>query len=569
DDDLPPRSSRLLEAACTGVLARIGPGGRTVLTVAPRGLGLRRLAGALASDPQLALHLRMAAPEKLSAHVRRVGATELAREAVLGLHARWPELSAVARGRHGLRWFAVLSGITVFAAALAAPGKLLFAIEAFLGFAFLAWIGLRLHSCRIRPSPSPRLDLPGRLLPVYTIIVPLYREAQMLPQLIAALKRLDYPREKLDIKLVVEADDAETRAAVAGLGLGAPFEEIVSPLAGPRTKPKALAAALPFARGSFVVVYDAEDEPEPDQLRVALAAFRDGPPELACVQSRLAVDNVTDSWLTRHFTAEYAGLFEVFLPALADLKLPLPLGGTSNHFRTETLREIGGWDPFNVTEDADLGMRLARFGFRTGVIASTTWEEAPARFMPWLRQRTRWFKGWMQTWLVHMRAPGQLKRELGWRGFIALQLIVGGTVLAALVHPLFLGFVINDVVAGKFFSPSETADEMFRKGLALTTLVAGYVGSAILGLVGLSRRRMLGIAWVLVTMPIYWLLLSLAAWRAVIQLVIAPHVWEKTEHGLARSSHYAETVEAALPVSRPLRAAAASRPRPRPPSVSY
>jgi cellulose synthase/poly-beta-1,6-N-acetylglucosamine synthase-like glycosyltransferase len=195
---------------------------------------------------------------------------------------------------------------------------------------------------------------------------------------------------------VVEADDAETRAAVAGLGLGAPFEEIVSPLAGPRTKPKALAAALPFARGSFVVVYDAEDEPEPDQLRVALAAFRDGPPELACVQSRLAVDNVTDSWLTRHFTAEYAGLFEVFLPALADLKLPLPLGGTSNHFRTETLREIGGWDPFNVTEDADLGMRLARFGFRTGVIASTTWEEAPARFMPWLRQRTRWFKGWMR-----------------------------------------------------------------------------------------------------------------------------------------------------------------------------
>jgi len=193
DDDLPPRSSRLLEAACTGVLARIGPGGRTVLTVAPRGLGLRRLAGALASDPQLALHLRMAAPEKLSAHVRRVGATELAREAVLGLHARLPELSAVARGRHGLRWFAVLSGITVFAAALAAPGKLLFAIEAFLGFAFLAWIGLRLHSCRIRPSPSPRLDLPGRLLPVYTIIVPLYREAQMLPQLIAALKRLDYP----------------------------------------------------------------------------------------------------------------------------------------------------------------------------------------------------------------------------------------------------------------------------------------------------------------------------------------------------------------------------------------
>jgi len=173
----------------------------------------------------------------------------------------------------------------------------------------------------------------------------------------------------------------------------------------------------------------------------------------------------------------------------------------------------------------------------------------------------------MQTWLVHMRAPGDLRRDLDLRGFIALQLLVGGTVLAALVHPFFLAFVISDTVTGTFIAQSETGEEMFRKWLALTTLIAGYTGSALLGLVGLYRRRMLGIAWVLVTIPIYWLLLSLAAWRAVIQLVIAPHLWEKTEHGLARSSHYAETVEAARPVP-PLRAAAASRPRPRPLSVS-
>ncbi len=174
----------------------------------------------------------------------------------------------------------------------------------------------------------------------------------------------------------------------------------------------------------------------------------------------------------------------------------------------------------------------------------------------------------MQTWLVHMRAPGHLRRELDLRGFIALQLLVGGTVLAALVHPFFLAFVIGDAVTGTFIAPSETAEEMFRKGFALTTLLAGYTGTAVLGLVGLYRRRMLGIAWVLVTIPIYWLLLSLAAWRAVIQLVIAPHHWEKTEHGFARSSHNTETAETTPPVP-PLRAAAASRPRPRPPSVSY
>jgi cellulose synthase/poly-beta-1,6-N-acetylglucosamine synthase-like glycosyltransferase len=557
EDDRPPRSPRLLEAAITGVLSRVKPSGRKAITVAPRGLAVRRLANALANNPELARHLRIASPERLSAHVRRVGATELAREAVLGLHTRWPDLSAVARGHHGLRWFAILSGILMIVAALAAPGIFLFALEGFFGFAFLTWIALRLLSCRIRSSPTPELDLPERRLPVYTVIVPLYREAQMVPQLIAALRRLQYPREKLDIKLVVEADDAETRAAVAALGLKVPFEVIVSPLAGPRTKPKALAAALPFARGTLLVVYDAEDVPEPDQLRVALAAFRAGPPELACVQARLAIDNAADNWLTHQYAAEYAGLFDVFLPALADLKLPLPLGGTSNHFHTETLRKIGGWDPFNVTEDADLGMRLARFGCRIGVVASTTWEEAPVRFMPWLRQRTRWFKGWMQTWLVHMRAPSDLRRELDLRGFIALQLLVGGTVFAALVHPFFLAFVISDTVTGTFIAPSETAEEIFRKWLALTTLVAGYTGSAVLGLVGLYRRKMLGIAWVLVTIPIYWLLLSLAAWRAVIQLVIAPHLWEKTEHGLARTTRHADADDAAMPAPRAVSARSA------------
>ncbi len=178
--------------------------------------------------------------------------------------------------------------------------------------------------------------------------------------------------------------------------LSAPFELVIAPAVEPRTKPKALNAALPSARGTFVVVYDAEDRPEPDQLRRALDAFAAGDQQLACAQARLTIDNTADSWLARLFTAEYAGLFDVFLPSLAAWKLPLPLGGSSNHFRTDVLRRIGAWDPYNVTEDADLGMRLARHGYRTTVIASTTYEEAPARLHPWLKQRTRWFKGWMR-----------------------------------------------------------------------------------------------------------------------------------------------------------------------------
>ena len=216
---------------------------------------------------------------------------------------------------------------------------------------------------------------------------------------------MNYPLEKLDIKLVLEPNDHETQQALARLQLGPPFEIVIAPNYGPRTKPKALNAALPFVRGKFVAVFDAEDRPERDQLRMALEAFTEADESLACVQARLTIDNTADSWLTRIFTAEYAGLFDVFLPGLASWRLPLPLGGSSNHFRTDVLRRIGAWDPYNVTEDADLGMRLARFGYRTEVINSTTYEEAPGRVGPWLRQRTRWFKGWMQTWLVHMRSP--------------------------------------------------------------------------------------------------------------------------------------------------------------------
>lgn len=214
--------------------------------------------------------------------------------------------------------------------------------------------------------------------------------------------------------VAVEADDHETRAAIDGRKGRIPVTVIPVPGAGPRTKPKALNVALPFARGTFTVVYDAEDRPEQDQLRRALQAFRAGGDDLACVQARLSIDNTADSWLARFFTAEYAGQFDVFLPGLAALRLPLPLGGSSNHFYTATLRDVGAWDPYNVTEDADLGMRLARFGYRSAMIDSTTYEEAPAQFGPWLRQRTRWFKGWarlVNDFELALKLSGLLKRR--------------------------------------------------------------------------------------------------------------------------------------------------------------
>jgi cellulose synthase/poly-beta-1,6-N-acetylglucosamine synthase-like glycosyltransferase len=420
-----------------------------------------------------------------------------------------------------------------------APATTVVGLQLALTTIFLAWLALRLASAtppQPRANPSPRMA--DETLPTYTIIAALYREAASVDGLLRALSRFDYPREKLDIILAVEAEDHETRAAIAACKVRLAVTVIAVPAGQPRTKPRALNAALPFARGQFTVIYDAEDRPDRDQLRHALNAFAQDDERLACVQAQLCIHNTEDGWLTRLFTAEYASHFDVFLHGLTTFGLPLPLGGSSNHFRTDVLRKVGAWDAYNVTEDADLGLRLARFGYVSRMIVSTTYEEAPARLCAWVHQRTRWFKGWMQTWLVHMGQPRQLWRELGPAGFFAFQLVVGGNVLSALVHPLFLagfGLALTGCVQSSAWPEFDFA-----------CLVAGYCVSAGLCLHGLAMRGLTRTAPWLCLMPLHWLLLSLAAWRAVWQLARAPHLWEKTEHGLAKRSRLQQDHATAL-----------------------
>ena len=268
----------------------------------------------------------------------------------------------------------VLAGSAALAA-WTAPDTTMMVTEVALGLVFVAWTALRLLGALSERlvRQHPRVVTPDHALPIYTVVAALYRETAAVEGLMRALDRLDYPKEKLQAILAVEPDDEATLDALKQCKPGA-FEIVFSPKGEPRTKPKALNAALPFVRGRFLAVYDAEDRPDTDQLRLAYESFAANDPRLACIQARLTIDNTSDSWLTRMFTAEYAGLFDVLLPGLARWRTPLPLGGSSNHFRTDVLREVGAWDPFNVTEDADLGMRLARFGYRTAVIASTTYE---------------------------------------------------------------------------------------------------------------------------------------------------------------------------------------------------
>jgi glycosyltransferase involved in cell wall biosynthesis len=362
-------------------------------------------------------------------------------------------------------------------------------------------------------------------LPAYTIIAPLHREARVVDQLLSAIERLDYPDEKLDVIVIVEADEPATRAAITRRKHRLPITVIPAPPAGPRTKPKALNIALELARGSLVAIYDAEDRPESSQLRDALCAFRSGGDQLMCVQARLCTDTEA-TWLARYFTAEYAGHFDAFLPKLAAFGLPLPLGGSSNHFRTAALRAVGGWDPYNVTEDADLGMRLARLGYRCGVIESTTYEEAPATVKRWLGQRSRWLKGWMETFLVHMRQPERTFRELGPRGFATFLLVVGGNALVPLVHPMFVVGFCWDLASGSWNS--------IQFALCVLSVAAGYLPSAIIAWRGLTYREVRKKFRILLWTPLHWLLLSVAAWWAAIELTHAPFRWNKTEHGLDR-----------------------------------
>jgi cellulose synthase/poly-beta-1,6-N-acetylglucosamine synthase-like glycosyltransferase len=355
----------------------------------------------------------------------------------------------------------------------------------------------------------------------------------MLPQLVHDLTHLDWPAAKLDIKLILEAVDADTIAAARALNLPGNVEIVVVPELQPRTKPKALNYALPFARGEYLVIYDAEDRPDRDQLRRALAAFRQGLPNLACVQAALNIDNASDNWLTRQFTLEYSALFDGLLPALDRLSLPIPLGGTSNHFRVAALKWLMAWDPFNVTEDADLGMRLVRSGYRCAMIPSTTYEEAPRHLMSWLRQRTRWLKGYVQTWLVHMRSPRQLWRELGPLGFLGFQTVVGGTILSALVHPWFYVLAGFDLAQGSLLARPEALLGWPFWLLAWFDLVTGYVASMAVGFLSARGRGYRHLMKDVPLMPLYWLLISAAAYRALWQFMTARFEWEKTEHGEA------------------------------------
>lgn len=371
-----------------------------------------------------------------------------------------------------------------------------------------------------RPAFQPR--------PVVSILVPLYQEPEVATILIRRLERLHYPKALLDVLLVLEEQDHITRHALSQTVLPPWVRVILVPDGQPRTKPRAMNYALDFCRGSIIGIYDAEDAPDPDQIDRIAARFATAPPDLVCLQGVLDYYNPRQNWLSRCFTIEYASWFRIMMPGMARLGFAIPLGGTTLFFRRSALETLGGWDAHNVTEDADLGFRLARHGFRTEMIATTTLEEACCHPLPWIRQRSRWLKGYMVTYLVHMRQPRLLLRQLGLWRFIGYQTHFVTALSQFLLAPVLWSFWL--VLFGLPHPLDATLSPALLTGIAGTFLMVEVmtIGTGLLAVSGPAHRHL--IFWV-PTLQFYFPLGVFAAYKALYELIRAPFFWDKTSHG--------------------------------------
>ncbi len=495
----------------------------------------------------------LASQSEIDTYLEMVYNDEMKDESISKLLNEQPENSAVQTFTKAQKLSALILLLVTAGLIAVGPMKSLTVLNIIMQFVYFALAVFKISillmgtgdGAQIRPSEEEIGEIDERDLPVYTILVPMYREKEVVPRLIESIENLDYPKHKLDVRLLLEEDDVETQEAINSGKLPAYYSVIIVPHSLPKTKPKACNYGIIRAKGEYVVIFDAEDRPDRDQLKKVYLAFKRLPGEYACIQSKLNYFNSRQNILTKWFTQEYSMWFEILLPGLMKLDIPLPLGGTSNHFKTRVLKEVDAWDPYNVTEDADLGVRLYKKGYKTAVIDSRTWEEANSHLGNWIRQRSRWVKGYMQTWLVHMRNPFRLLKELGLRGFMGFQVMVFGTPFLPLINPFYWIMLIL------WYMTKEGWIRMLFPGfvyyMALAEFVLGnflFIYSNAVGMhfvieeiadkkTGIFSHSIVKSA---ILTPIYWIFMSLASYKAAWQLIAKPFYWEKTRHGLSGSA---------------------------------
>lgn len=506
--------------------------GAIVLHMAPDLRTEARLLALFAKNPGSRSHFCICEPTTIVAAIELLLAQKSVDASINALHSKWPHMSAK---NTLIPWQAFMLGafsVLLPLIMLFAFRQTVFAVHVLSIVLFGLSVAIRIAAWKsLETFPKvfsvAQNDVPN--FPVYSVLIALHKEADVIPQLVRSMARLDWPMSRLEVFYVCEADDESTISALGKIRLPAAHRIICVPAALPRTKPKALNFALERCTGEFVVIYDAEDRPNPLQLKEAWSRFRNSQASLACLQAPLDISNGGQSLLSKLFAFEYAAHFHGLLPFLAKTGVPLPLGGTSNHFRRAALKNCMAWDPYNVTEDADLGIRLYRLGYQCGVLSLSTLEDAPTSLKQWLPQRTRWIKGWMQTNLVHTRNIGELNNSIGLYNSIVFQILMAGFILSPLLYVVsILGFIY---LSSEFIENSRIVDTLIIFDIGL--FVLGHVGFALLALScwrRLTGKLGIGLAFAL---PLYWLLASIAAWRAVWKLITAPHQWEKTHHEAA------------------------------------
>ncbi len=483
------------------------------------------------------------------------------KESMLSLYNRTPDQSAYKVLLPKQKYFiisllatigicAIISSVITFA--------ILFAIIS-IGYFIVNPIKIYISLRGFRGSRAPNRvtakdiqSVPDKELPTYTILIPVFHEKEVLAQNLKNMYHLNYPKDKLDIKILMEEKDEETINEAKQLGLfGSPkkkvkgipsseyteflklFDPIIIPSAKITTKPRACNYGLLRAKGEFVVIYDAEDNPDPDQLRKAAIVFLRSNDNVVCLQSKLNFYNANENILTKWFSIEYFNWFEFYLQGLDYINAPIPLGGTSNHFRKKSLDELGRWDPYNVTEDADIGIRLARSKMKTEMIDSYTYEEATQNVKSWIRQRSRWYKGHLQTYLVHMRYPRKLLKDLGTEQFLKFQLTFGAGIFVPIINPILWALTVITLLMPLTFSgliPN------YVQWIGLFNLIAGNISYLLIYVIACVKLKKYRLTPLAILMPAYWALVSVASWRGLIQLIKNPFYWDKTSHGVSKAT---------------------------------
>lgn len=473
----------------------------------------------------------LASASQITEAQRSLYGSDLAREA----EGRAPQ-------RHSCRsWRGGFFGRIALATMIMALSTLLLAPVLLITFVFLVAIAVFVANCALkfaafaqalrgssRPPRKPVAEAQFLHNPTVSIIVPLYKEPEVAGALVDRLRRIDYPRERFDVILAVEEDDPLTLTALKAGELPPWMRAVIVPRGSPQTKPRALNYVLNYARGDIVGIYDAEDRPEPDQIHRVVQRFAEVPADVACLQGRLDYYNARHNWLSRLFTVEYAAWFRVLLPGVQRMGLVVPLGGTTVFLRRNVLEAVGAWDAHNVTEDAELGLRLARAGYQTEIVETTTFEEANAAALPWVKQRSRWLKGYLMTWGSAMRSPRVLLKELGTWRFVWLQIQFAGAVLGFLTAPILWSFMLKPFGV---WHPLDAVMSPFAYGALAAVMITGLLGSIAISIYACRAKHLRHLRLISPLVEPYYLFGTIAAWIGLFELMAKPFFWAKTNHG--------------------------------------